>query len=149
MQTNRGVALSDCRCAQTRTPFTPLQRFAKEKLCLSIRAFYDFANLSAAARRRPNGTAPVDFRAPPRTRGSSPDSRVRGNERSSVGWVEPTGPAPNGRPDDRLRETHHATPRSIDGFRKGSTPTPRAEQSEAPNSVGHGRFVRLLLRLLA
>jgi hypothetical protein len=24
-----------------------------------------------------------------------------------VGWVEPTGPARSGRPDDRLRETHH------------------------------------------
>jgi len=23
-----------------------------------------------------------------------------------VGWVEPTGPAQSGRPDDRLRETH-------------------------------------------
>jgi len=23
-----------------------------------------------------------------------------------VGWVEPTGPARSGRPDDRLRETH-------------------------------------------
>jgi hypothetical protein len=40
MQTNRGVALSDCRCAQAWTRFTPLQRFAKEKLCLSIKAFY-------------------------------------------------------------------------------------------------------------
>src|ERR1700719_2904338 len=40
MQTNRGVALSDCRCAQARTHFTPLQRFAKGKLCLSIKTFY-------------------------------------------------------------------------------------------------------------
>jgi hypothetical protein len=27
--------------------------------------------------------------------------------RQPVGWVEPTGPARSGRPDDRLRETHH------------------------------------------
>ena len=40
MQTNRGVARRDGRCAQARTRFTPLQRFAKEKLCLSIKAFY-------------------------------------------------------------------------------------------------------------
>jgi hypothetical protein len=40
MQTKRGVALSDCRCAQARTRFTPLQRFAKAKLCLSIKAFH-------------------------------------------------------------------------------------------------------------
>jgi hypothetical protein len=54
MQTNRGVALSDGRCAQARTRFTPIQRFAKAKLCLSIKAFSAFANLCAAARRRPN-----------------------------------------------------------------------------------------------
>jgi hypothetical protein len=45
MQTNRGVALSDFRSSQARTRLTPLQRFAKAKLCLSIRAFYAFANL--------------------------------------------------------------------------------------------------------
>jgi hypothetical protein len=28
--------------------------------------------------------------------------------RPGVGWVEPTGPA-FGRPDDKLRETHHLT----------------------------------------
>jgi NAD(P)-dependent dehydrogenase (short-subunit alcohol dehydrogenase family) len=40
MQTKRGVARRDCRCAQARTRFTPLQRFAKEKLCPSIKAFH-------------------------------------------------------------------------------------------------------------
>jgi hypothetical protein len=45
MQTNRGVAPSDGRCAQARTRFTPRQRFAKAKLCLSIKGFYCFANL--------------------------------------------------------------------------------------------------------
>jgi hypothetical protein len=61
MQTNRGVARRDCRCAQARTRFTPLQRFAKEKLCLSIKAFCAVANLCAAARRRPDCTAARRF----------------------------------------------------------------------------------------
>src|SRR5580704_10131416 len=59
MQTNRGVARRDCRSTQARTRFTLIQRFAKGKLCLSIKAFYAFANLCAAARRRPNGTAAI------------------------------------------------------------------------------------------
>jgi hypothetical protein len=46
MQTNRGVAPSDRRRAQARARFTPFQRFAKLKLCLSIKAFYAVANLS-------------------------------------------------------------------------------------------------------
>ena len=53
MQTNRGVALSDCRCAQARTRFTPFQRFAKANLCLSIGAFYAvriFARLHGGVR---------------------------------------------------------------------------------------------------
>ena len=57
MQTNRGVAPSDCRCAQAWARFTPFQRFAKVKLCLSIKAFSAFANLCAAARRRPDCAA--------------------------------------------------------------------------------------------
>src|ERR1700685_2532489 len=40
MQTNRGVALSDCRRAQARTRFTPRQRFAKAKLCLSMKGYF-------------------------------------------------------------------------------------------------------------
>jgi hypothetical protein len=39
MQINRGVARRNSRCAQARTRFTPRQRFAKAKLCLSIKAF--------------------------------------------------------------------------------------------------------------
>jgi hypothetical protein len=53
MQTNRGVARRDGRCAQARTRFTPLQRFAKVKLCLSIKAFYAvriFARLRGGVR---------------------------------------------------------------------------------------------------
>jgi hypothetical protein len=53
MQTKRGLALSDCRSAQARTRFTPLQRFAKAKLCLSIKAFYAvriFARLRGGVR---------------------------------------------------------------------------------------------------
>jgi hypothetical protein len=53
MQTNRGVALSDCRCAQARTRFTPRQRFAKAKLRLSIKAFHAvriFAQLRGGVR---------------------------------------------------------------------------------------------------
>jgi len=69
MQTNRGVALSDRRCAPARTRFTPLQRFAKEKLCLSIKAFYAFANLCGAVRRRANCTAAPWASARPRERG--------------------------------------------------------------------------------
>src|ERR1700733_4669246 len=38
-----------------------------------------------------------------------------------VGWVEPTGPARSGRPDDRLRDTLQVPPRQDDGFRKNST----------------------------
>jgi hypothetical protein len=45
MQTKRGVAPSDGRCAPARTRFTPRERFAKEKLCLLIKAFCAFANL--------------------------------------------------------------------------------------------------------
>jgi len=38
-----------------------------------------------------------------------------------VGWVEPTGPARSGRPDDRLRETHHAARRPVEcGWRAGA-----------------------------
>jgi hypothetical protein len=37
-----------------------------------------------------------------------------------VGCVEPTGPA-SGRPDDKLRDTHHRAARLRDGFRKDST----------------------------
>ena len=82
MQTNRGVARRDCRCAQARTRFTPLQRFAKAKLCLSIKAFYALRIFS----------------------------RLHGGVRIArrVGWVERS-------------DTHHATRRFIDGFRKGST----------------------------
>jgi len=53
MQTNRGVARRDCRRAQARTRFTPRQRFAKAKLCPSIKAFYAvriFARLRGGAR---------------------------------------------------------------------------------------------------
>jgi len=38
-----------------------------------------------------------------------------------VGWVEPTGPAQSGRPDDRLRETHHLLPcyaRTVTNYRR-------------------------------
>ena len=37
--------------------------------------------------------------------GKGAQCRARVNEKP-VGWVEPTGPARSGRPDDRLRETH-------------------------------------------
>ena len=83
MQTNRGVARRDCRCAQARTRFTPRQRFAKAKLCLSIKAFHAvriFARLHGGVRI---AQQPVDFRSSLRTRGPSLDSRVRGNKRSS------------------------------------------------------------------
>src|ERR1700735_4369232 len=93
MQTNRGLARRDCRSAPARTRFTPRQRFAKAELCPSIKAFYAVRIFS----------------------------RLHGGGRLRVGWVEPTGPARSGRPDDRLRETHHAARRPIDGFRKGST----------------------------
>src|ERR1700692_3343340 len=69
MQTSRGVTRRDCRCAQARTRFTPLQRFAKEKLCLSIKAFYAvriFARLHGGFRI---ARQPVDFRSSLRTRG--------------------------------------------------------------------------------
>src|SRR5580700_4549110 len=85
MQTKRGVARRDCRCAQARTRFTPRQRFAKEKLCLSIKAFYAvriFARLRGGVRI---AQQPVDFRSSPRTRRPSLDSRVRGNERATRG----------------------------------------------------------------
>jgi hypothetical protein len=84
MQTNRGVALSDYRCAQARTRFTPLQRFAKEKLCLSIKAFLAvriFARLRGGVRI---AQQPVDSRSSLRMRGPNLYSRVRGNERSSA-----------------------------------------------------------------
>jgi len=38
-----------------------------------------------------------------------------------VGWVEATGPAQSGRPDDRLRETHHLLPchaRAVTNYRR-------------------------------
>ena len=70
MQTNRRVALSDGRCAQARTRFTPLQRFAKRKLCLSIKAFYAVANLCAAARQRPDCTAAGRFPLVPANAGT-------------------------------------------------------------------------------
>jgi hypothetical protein len=39
-----------------------------------------------------------------------PATRGRMAEIEPVGWVEPTGPAQSGRPDDRLRESHHLLP---------------------------------------
>jgi hypothetical protein len=120
MQTNRGVARRDCRCAQARTRFTPIQRFAKEKLCLSIKAFYA-----------------VRIFAGPR-------GGVRIAQR--VGWVEPTGPARSGRPDDRLRETHHAARRPIDGFRKGSSHPTRLSHNST-FKIPHDFFVNTWIKL--
>jgi hypothetical protein len=80
MQTNRGVALSDGRCAQARTRFTAIQRFAKAKLCPSTKAFYAFANLSRLHVGVRIAQQPVDFRSSPRTREMSersPDCATR------------------------------------------------------------------------
>ena len=70
MQTKRGLARRHFRSSQARTRFTPFQRFAKAKLWLSIKAFYAFANLCAAARRRPNCTAAGRFPLVPASAGT-------------------------------------------------------------------------------
>ena len=42
-----------------------------------------------------------------RTEASDPASHDIKTSLQPIGWVEPAGPARSGRPDDRLRETHH------------------------------------------
>src|ERR1700734_2539322 len=69
VQTNRGVALSDSCCAQARRRFTPFERFAKTKLCLSIKVFYAvriFARLHGGVRI---ARQPVVFCSSPHSQG--------------------------------------------------------------------------------
>ena len=52
-------------------------------------------------------------------RAVDPPSRSGVIAKQFAGWVEPTGPARSGRPDDRLRETHRLSetpPQQDDGF---------------------------------
>jgi hypothetical protein len=42
MQTNRGVALSDCRCAQARTRFTPFSKIRKSEVVPVKQGFLSF-----------------------------------------------------------------------------------------------------------